>query len=153
MNGSSDVLGQNNTSNHPENVPVNVPVNKTQEKILGLLLENNKFTYDNLAEKLKVNRKTIMRNINDLKGKNIIKRIGSDKSGYWEIIEQKRHLKFSSAFCYSKIIILFCHSITTNCQKHINNCQKLIISTQIEIFNYSAHYGIGNVVLVVVRLQ
>lgn len=87
MNGSSDVLGQNNTSNHPENVPVNVPVNKTQKKILGLLLENNKFTYDNLAEKLKVNRKTIMRNINNLKEKNKIKRIGSDKSGYWEIIK------------------------------------------------------------------
>lgn len=70
-----------------QNVPVNVPVNKTQRKILELLQVNNNLTYDNLAVTLNVNRKTIMRNINDLKNKNLIHRIGSDKSGYWEIVE------------------------------------------------------------------
>ena len=83
MNGTLPVQEQN----APVNVPVNVPVNKTQRKILELLQANNNLTYDNLAVTLNVNRKTIMRNINDLKHKNLIHRIGSDKSGYWEIIE------------------------------------------------------------------
>ena len=75
-----------NLSENAQNVPINVPVNKTQRKILELLQANNNLTYENLAVTLNLNRKTIMRNLNDLKNKNLIHRVGSNKSGYWEII-------------------------------------------------------------------
>lgn len=83
MNGNNI----NDKQNVPVNVSVNVPVNKTKYKILDLLKQNNSLTYDDLMGLLNVSRKTIMRNISDLKEQNKIKRIGSDKTGYWEIIE------------------------------------------------------------------
>ena len=39
-----------------------------------------------LAKALNVTRRTIARDIEKLKNEAVIKRIGSDKSGYWEII-------------------------------------------------------------------
>lgn len=87
VNIALDKLGQSYTLKHIADAPTNAPTNKTQNKILNLLQENNILTYDELAKLLNVNRKTITRNINTLKEKNKIKRIGSNKSGYWEIIE------------------------------------------------------------------
>lgn len=87
MNGNNSEDKINVPVNVPVNIPVNVPVNKTKYKILDLLKQNNNLTYDDLVGLLNVSRKTIMRNISDLKEQNKIKRIGSDKSGYWEIIE------------------------------------------------------------------
>jgi predicted HTH transcriptional regulator len=46
-------------------------------------------TYDRLAKTLKKDRSTIRRNIQKLKQLDIIKRIGPDKSGHWQI-----HAKF-----------------------------------------------------------
>ena len=39
-----------------------------------------------MADKLKVNRKTIQRGLNVLKEKNIIERIGSDRKGFWKVL-------------------------------------------------------------------
>ena len=47
---------------------------------------NPKITYDELAEMLSVSRATIKRKVNDLSAKGIIKRIGNNRSGYWEIL-------------------------------------------------------------------
>jgi len=48
-------------------------------------------TVKSLAEKLKVTKRTVLRDIEKLKYKGRIKRIGKEKSGYWEILnlEQK----------------------------------------------------------------
>jgi len=57
-----------------------------------LLIEiknNHYITRKEIAEKLNVSRATVARYIKQLKKMNIITRIGSDKSGYWEIIENK----------------------------------------------------------------
>jgi predicted HTH transcriptional regulator len=40
---------------------------------------------DQLAEKLNVTRRTIIRDIEKLKKAGVIKRVGPDKGGYWEI--------------------------------------------------------------------
>ncbi len=39
-----------------------------------------------MAEKLDVNEKTIKRDVVKLKQKGLLKRIGPDKGGYWEIV-------------------------------------------------------------------
>lgn len=73
--------------NAPVNAPVDAPVNLTnlQENILKLIKNNQNITYNELSLKLNTHRTTIMRNISKLKILKLLKRIGSDKSGYWEI--------------------------------------------------------------------
>jgi len=67
-----------------ENVPLNVPLNNRQKDIL----KNNKITQLELANNYNVNEKTIKRDLQYLQEKNIIKRIGSKKTGYWKIINK-----------------------------------------------------------------
>ena len=62
----------NDTINDTINVPVNVPVNTP-----------------NLASVLGVSEKTIKRDIAAMQSAGIIKRVGSDKTGHWEIIDNK----------------------------------------------------------------
>lgn len=58
----------------------------TQESIIKLIKENSSITQEEIAKKLVINKTTVMRNINTLKEKNLIKRIGSTKKGKWEIV-------------------------------------------------------------------
>ena len=71
--------------NTGRNLPVNLPVNKTQRMLLTLLLENPKYTYDELADRMHKTRETIRVNLRILENKNMIKRIGADKNGSWSI--------------------------------------------------------------------
>jgi ATP-dependent DNA helicase RecG len=41
-----------------------------------------------LAEQLNVTRRTIHRDIDKLKQKGLIERIGPDKGGYWKVIQK-----------------------------------------------------------------
>ena len=69
---------------HDPNDPNN---NKTvDQKIIIEMRNNPRITYDELAEMLSVSRATIKRKVNDLSAKGIIKRIGNNRSGYWEIL-------------------------------------------------------------------
>ena len=56
-------------------------------KILALLKENVFITTAEMAERLSVNRRTIQRGLDVLKGKGIIERKGGKRYGYWEICE------------------------------------------------------------------
>ena len=69
------------------NAPVNAPVKLSalQKEIVNQMAQNPSITYDNLSKLLQKDRATIKRNILILKNLNIIKRIGSDKSGYWQV--------------------------------------------------------------------
>lgn len=70
--------------NVPINVPKNVPI-KRVDKIVEIMSKNKNITIIELANILKVTDKTIKRDILKLKEQNIIKRIGSLKSGHWEV--------------------------------------------------------------------
>src|SRR3989344_8229303 len=70
-----------------ENVPENVPENRL-DRIIRLMEENSKIAIPEIAKQLKVNEKTIKRDIEKLKESGKIKRIGPDKGGYWEILEK-----------------------------------------------------------------
>jgi ATP-dependent DNA helicase RecG len=64
---------------------VNATVNPTQRKILEEIEKKSSITYDQLAERLEKERTTVYRNIKKMAELNIIKRLGSDKNGYWEV--------------------------------------------------------------------
>jgi ATP-dependent DNA helicase RecG len=66
------------------NVTENV-TEKREFQILKILQSNQTMTTSELAEKFNVSRRTIARDIENLKRKHKLKRIGSDKSGYWEV--------------------------------------------------------------------
>ena len=73
-----------------ENVPLNVPKNvplKRLDTIIELIEKNRDITIVELANILKVADKTIKRDIAKLKEQNRLRRVGSLKSGYWDIIE------------------------------------------------------------------
>ena len=70
--------------NH-ENVGINVGINSTQKKILDLIIQDRNITQEQIAKELKKSVRTIERNINRLKEKNIITRVGANKTGYWDV--------------------------------------------------------------------
>ena len=60
---------------------------KTTQKILKLIQDNKQITLREIAENLKLTRNAIEKQISKLKKSGIIKRLGSDRSGAWEIIK------------------------------------------------------------------
>ena len=64
----------------------NVTENR-EVQILEILQTNQTMTTSELAAKFNVTRRTIARDIENLKNKNKLKRIGSDKSGYWKVVQ------------------------------------------------------------------
>ncbi len=72
----------------PVNVPVNVSANERLDKILAMVRANPKATAQKMALALGVTDKTIKRHLKALREQGRIQRVGSDKSGHWEIIER-----------------------------------------------------------------
>ena len=69
-----------------KNLSVNLSVNKTQKRIIELLTESPKYTYDELAKRINKTRETVRANLRILESKKIIKRVGADKNGYWKVL-------------------------------------------------------------------
>ena len=63
-------------------------IEKTRgEKILEILRIDKRISVKQLAAKLSVTSRTIFREIDELKASGKLKRVGSDRSGTWEVIE------------------------------------------------------------------
>ena len=62
-------------------------INNNQKRIVSEMRNNPNVTKVQLEKKLKLSHTAIQNNINILQKNNIIKRIGSKKSGYWEVIK------------------------------------------------------------------
>lgn len=60
---------------------------KTSEKIISLIKDDALITIERLAEHCGVTTRSIERNLKKLQQRNIIKRVGPDKGGHWEVIE------------------------------------------------------------------
>ncbi|MBQ8051877.1 MAG: winged helix-turn-helix transcriptional regulator [Bacteroidaceae bacterium] len=60
----------------------------TQEKILSLIEENPNITYAEIVETLGMARSGIAKQIRQLQLIGRIKRVGPDKGGHWEIVEE-----------------------------------------------------------------
>ena len=72
----------------PKTVPKNVPINR-QEKITRLMQENSAVTIEQLAHACDVSDKTIKRDIAKLKEEGRVERVGSLKSGHWNVKESE----------------------------------------------------------------
>ena len=79
-------ITMNDEKNVTANVTVNVTLNKTEQAVYNLLVLNQNYTRDELAEATSKTVRTIQRVLDSLKSKNLIERVGSDKSGYWKIL-------------------------------------------------------------------
>lgn len=62
---------------------------KSREKIVALLAENSKLSAVALAERIGISAKAVEKHLSNLKADGIIKRIGPDKGGYWEVKKPK----------------------------------------------------------------
>ena len=73
---------------HPQKVTDGVTdkVSEGESSVLALLREDPAYTYQALSEKLGVSRKTVSQRLKSLKEKGILRRIGSDREGHWEIL-------------------------------------------------------------------
>ena len=61
-------------------------LNDIQNRIIEFIINDKYITQNTIAEKLNVNVRTIKRNFKVLIDNNIVERVGSDKNGYWEVI-------------------------------------------------------------------
>ncbi len=68
-------------------VKVTQKVTVNQHKILNLIKENPFITQEELSEIVGIARKSIILNMKKLQENGLIKRIGADKNGYWQVEE------------------------------------------------------------------
>ncbi len=71
-----------------QNDTVKSKIDTVNDTVFDLIKQNNKITATEISERLKMSLSTAKRKIKELKEQGKIKRIGSDKTGYWKIIEQ-----------------------------------------------------------------
>ena len=83
-NSSINIASQP-VSDSANNVTDNVTDNRSK-LLIKLIKEDNGISTTTLAHKLGVTRMTVARDIEILKTKGIINRIGPDKGGHWEIL-------------------------------------------------------------------
>ena len=74
------------TKDVTKNVTKDVTKEMRKEIILNLIKKNQEITNNEIAENLNLNRRTIIRDIEELKNENKIIRIGGRKTGYCEIV-------------------------------------------------------------------
>lgn len=76
--------------NAPQNAPLNAPLNmermKTPEAIMALMRADSSITRRQLAEIIGKDIRTIGRAIKKLQDEGKLRRIGSDKTGHWELL-------------------------------------------------------------------
>ena len=70
------------------NDTVNDTLTTIEKQIITEMQKNPQITYDQLESKIGKSRRTIIRIVDKLKDKSIVKREGSDKTGYWEVTTQ-----------------------------------------------------------------
>ena len=63
-----------------------VPSNESQKKIIDMIDSNSKVTQEQIANKIQISKRAVQKNIKELVDKGIVKRFGSGRNGYWEIL-------------------------------------------------------------------
>lgn len=70
-----------------QDAPLTAVLSKTQIGILRAICKNPEISYDELDEAMGLNRTTVMRNIRKLKEQGYLRRVGSKKTGSWEVLK------------------------------------------------------------------
>lgn len=63
----------------------------TRENILKAMKENRNITRDELSVVVNVSSSAVKQHLANLKKDGIIKRVGSTKSGYWEVLDENEY--------------------------------------------------------------
>ena len=63
-------------------------VTENQKRILEEIIRNKYITIKRLSESIGISERKTQENINKLKGKRLLERVGPDKGGYWEILSE-----------------------------------------------------------------
>ena len=58
---------------------------KTREAIILLITENPQITSMQMAERLGINRSAISKHLKRMQAEGVVRRIGPDKGGHWEV--------------------------------------------------------------------
>lgn len=77
---------ENDLINGLINGPINGPINDNEKIIYMLMKQNPQITIAGIVEKTGISNRTVKRVISSLKEKELIVREGSNKGGYWKII-------------------------------------------------------------------
>lgn len=75
----------NDTAKITQKITVKITVN--QQKIIDAIKENPFITQDELSSIVGIARLNINKNMKKLQEQGIIKRVGADKNGHWEIVK------------------------------------------------------------------
>ena len=62
---------------------------RRKQAIVGLMDKDSRISIETIAEKLDVHKRTILRDIDELKKDLVIERIGGDFGGEWKILKEK----------------------------------------------------------------
>ena len=62
---------------------------ENQKEILILIAHNPRVSKKAMAQSLGISTTAIDKNLTTLKQKGLLKRIGPDKGGYWEVVERR----------------------------------------------------------------
>lgn len=73
----------------PKSSPKNL--NLTKQKIVEMILDNPKITQMTLSEELGITTRAVKKNVKELAEQGIIERVGSARSGYWQV---KKEISF-----------------------------------------------------------
>ena len=68
-------------------VKVTQKVTVNQKKIIEAIRKNPNITQEKLADIIGITRKSVIANMKKLQENGLIKRIGADKNGYWQVVE------------------------------------------------------------------
>lgn len=80
-------IHQSSSKSSPKSSPKSSlkDVNQTQQKIIEMILLNRKMTQTAMAEELGITSRAVKKSIKELNEKGILQRVGSARSGYWEV--------------------------------------------------------------------
>ena len=59
---------------------------ESSQKIIGLIKENSEITTSEMAEVIGISRRAIVKLTNKLQSEGVIRHVGPDKGGHWEIL-------------------------------------------------------------------
>ena len=71
----------------PQKTPQKI-ITQLEHDILNIIDNNSQTTRNEIAKKLGISSETVKEYLNKLKEKKLLKRVGADKGGYWEVIKK-----------------------------------------------------------------
>jgi fido (protein-threonine AMPylation protein)/ribosomal protein S25 len=83
----NDTVKPQNDTVKPQNDTVNLQIDTVNDTVFLLIKQHPTITATEISERLKMSLSTVRRSIKALRTTGKIERVGSDKKGYWKIIE------------------------------------------------------------------